>query len=148
MPIVTEPHFEPGQRIGRWTGNGGSVAPERAAVARTDDSVRIRLPGREAPEVCAHGAQRIETFLGSYHEDAEAGVERDGADCVTLGPAYADDRRRLVEHVRGEIAESEYARAQSGHAQRSCADLYKLAAIESGAVLIAGVLVVVFWHGL
>src|SRR5271167_1306257 len=112
MPIVTEPHLEPGQRIGSRTGNGGSVAPERAAVARTDDSVRIRPPGREAPEVCAHGAQCIETLMGSHHEDAEAGIERDGIDRVTLGSADADDWRGLVEHVRREITESEHARPQ------------------------------------
>src|ERR1039458_315357 len=100
IPVVAEPHFQPRQRSGSWTANGGSVAPKRAAVAGTSDNARIRLPGREAPEVGAHRTQRIKTFLGPRHEDAEARIERNGADGVTLRPADADDGRGLVEHIR------------------------------------------------
>src|SRR5271169_6371258 len=100
IAIVAEPHFQPRQGRGSWTGDGSSVATECAAVAGTGDNARIRLPRREAPEVGAHRTQRIETFLSSHHENAEAGIERNRSDRVTLGPAYADDRRGLVKHVR------------------------------------------------
>src|SRR5271169_3596265 len=146
VAIVAEPHFQPGQRSGRWTGNGRPVALKRAAVARTSDHTSIRLPGREAPKMGAYRTQRIEAFLRAHDENPEAGIERNRPDGVPLRPADTDDWRGLVEHIWGEISESEHARAQSGHTQRGRADLDELAAIQRGTVAIAGVLLVVFWH--
>src|ERR1039458_6065635 len=110
IAIVAEPHFQPRQRSGSRTANGGSVAPERAAVTGAGNHTCIRLPDREAAKMGADCTQRIETFLRAHHENTEAGVERNRPDGVPLRPADTDDWRGLVEHIRGEITESEHAR--------------------------------------
>ena len=93
-----------------------------------------------------HRTQGIKTFLSSHHENAEAGVEGNRANVVSLGSAYTDDWRGLIEHVRGEITESEYARAQPSYTQRGCTDLNEPTPIQSGAVTMNGRFFVVFWN--
>ena len=96
-----------------------------------DEAFDSRLEFDEGPEIC----------------DARDGAGNPLADRVALGPAYADDRRGLVEHVGRQITESEHARAKPRHAKRCCANLDELAAIQSGTVGMVRVLLVVLWHG-